>query len=169
MAREPNASARPTDGDLAHALERLEQCLNAEVPGREKPWAEQLGGALRGLEAILTRHIETTEAADGMFQEVDLTRPTLTRKVGQLRREHQTLRQCAVELRQQLDEAARAFQPSSAALSEPLPEPPGVAAVVDFASIRPKVEELVARLKKHQSGEVDVLLESVDTDIGVGD
>jgi hypothetical protein len=170
MATEHKTSVRPKDDGLGQAIERFEQCLSAAVPGREKSWAEEAQGALRGLEAILARHTEATEAADGMFTEVDLTRPTLSRQVGKLRQEHRTLAESVVGLRQELEQAAKGFQPPAAApVTNSLPEPAGVEPAADFAAIRGKGEQLLSALKEHKSEEVDLLLESVDTDIGVGD
>src|SRR5438094_9122609 len=115
----------PKTDILVPAIERLQQVLGEEFPGHEREWAINACGALVGLKAILQKHQAVTEAEDGMFTEVDLTRPTLVRRVGHLRQDHLDFLERTGALQGELRCAARAFQKSGnpKAAPAPLPEP----------------------------------------------
>jgi hypothetical protein len=171
MMQTPLKSQRlPKDDGLVQAIERLERAAAADAPGRERAWADNVDGALAGLEAILQRHTGEAEAPDGLFAEVDLTRPTLARRVGALRREHTTLRQRTSSLRERVRRVGRAFRPAAESAGAPaLPEPRDEEPVPDFGALRGDAERLLAALNHHREGETDLVFESVSTDIGVGD
>jgi hypothetical protein len=66
-------------------VDRLEEALGSHVPGREREWGEQVGGALAGVEVSVRQHATSVEAPDGMYARVDLSRPTLARRVSETR------------------------------------------------------------------------------------
>jgi hypothetical protein len=68
--------------------DRLLQAVTETTAGRERDWARQVQTALAGVARALQHHTAAAELPDGIFAEVDLTRPTLTRRVAQLCREH---------------------------------------------------------------------------------
>jgi hypothetical protein len=152
-------------------VERLEQALTAEVAGRECGWTEAVRAALADIGGALRQHTFEAEAPDGLFAQVDLTRPTLVRQVGGLRHEHADLVEQAATLQQEVERAAEAFQARRQALplAEPLPEPSPPRSVADFGVLRQRGEDLVAALQHHRERETGLLLESVETDIGVCD
>jgi hypothetical protein len=43
---------------------------------------------IAGLEVAVRQHAASVEAPDGMYAQVDLTRPTMARQVSELRQEH---------------------------------------------------------------------------------
>jgi len=163
--------ARTREDYLLKPTDRLADTLTAHAPGRERDWAENIEGAIGGLEQALRQHCSATEAPDGMFTDVDLTRPTLVRQVNELRQEHCQLLEQARELQRQVRNALQAFQSSPAQNGEPNPLPAAMPAVTvpDFGAIRQDGEKLVAALKHHHEEETKLVLESVSTDIGVGD
>ncbi|MCI0461395.1 MAG: hypothetical protein L0Z62_30975 [Gemmataceae bacterium] len=156
---------------LSLPLERLKEALASEVVGRERAWAENLRSALATMEVALRQHAAEADAQDGLFAQVDLTRPTLVRQVGGLRQEHTELLAQAEAMQRQVQRAADTFasQAVSAPLASPLPEPTPPQSVPDFGAIRQDGEQLVAALRQHSEWETDILLESVETDIGVCD
>jgi hypothetical protein len=60
--------------------------------------------------------------------------------------------------------AAQAFQPAA----DPSPTT-GAGGVADFGAIRHQAEQLLADLQENKEAETKLVLDSVNTDIGVGD
>jgi hypothetical protein len=149
-------------------VERLETALASQAPGRERDWAGAVDAALGGVEEALRRHVVDTDSAGGMFTKVDLTRPTLVRKVSTLRQEHTSFLQRAGELRYEVKHAAQAFNPD-ARVGGSLPAAAGSGTVPDFGSLRKRLGDFAAALKHHRDEEMGLVIESVATDIGVGD
>ncbi len=159
---------RPEDDQLMQAVERLEQTLAAPVPGRERIWCKQLTAALALVEATLRRQTAAGDA-EGQQSPVDLCRPSLARQVARLRRESADFLERVRGLRQQIQAAARAFRsPGEPAGTANMPGP-AAGRVVDFGTIRDAGKRLTAALRRHAQGEQMVVLESMNTDIGVGD
>lgn len=135
---------------LLLAMHHLEAALAAAAPGREHPWNDRVRENLSEVQAALERHVSSTEGDDGLFAEIDLTRPTLVRNVERLRREHVDLTQQAEALRRQVIH----YGP------EELPA---------FEKIRQQAARLLETLRHHQAREADLIFESLFTDIGAGD
>jgi hypothetical protein len=157
---------------LAEPIHQLETALAAEVPGHEGDWAQGVENALTAVDQGLGLHTALAETPDGLLTKVDLTRPTSVRQVSSLRREHVELQEQARSLRMQLHIAAQAFQEPHRRLvktQETLPEPAPVGTVADFSSIRQAITQLLAALRQHQEEETKLVLDSMNTDIGVGD
>ncbi len=155
---------------LAEPIEGLEQALQMDYPGHEGVWADEVSGALANVHQALRLHAAATEGADGLLTKVDLTRPTLARQVGELRREHRDLFDQAGALEGQLRNAGQAFQSAAGSPAmNPLPEPAKNSAVPDFGALRDSVARLLVTLKQHAKEETKIIFESVNTDIGVGD
>jgi hemerythrin-like domain-containing protein len=158
-ATRPSATARGRE--LAHqtrvehdalllAIHQLEAALAAAAPGREHPWNERVRESISGVQAALERHVASTQEKHGLLALIDLTRPTLVRRVERLRREHVDLLQQAEALRQQVNH----YGP------EELPA---------FDIIRQQAARLLEALRQHQAREADLIFESLYTDIGAGD
>jgi hypothetical protein len=156
---------------LRDSLEGFQQTLGLEFPGHERAWVEEVGRSLDNVVQALQSHKLAAEAPEGLLTKVDLTRPTLVREVSELRREHTDVLTQAGALQSQLRSASQAFQPYSAPAisSNHLPEPKPAGEVPDFHAIRQQAEQLLTTLQHHQEQEAKLLLESVNTDIGVGD
>ena len=158
---------RTKEDTLSQPLDRLEKALAADVPGRERDWAEAVSAALTGMEQALRQHAALAEDSDGLLAEVDLTRPTFARQVGELYREHREFLKQSGQLRAELQNVAQAFQPGP--LAGRSPEPTGSAGVADFGALREHGQHFVAALRHHKEEETKLVFESIDTDIGVGD
>jgi hypothetical protein len=147
----------------------MERALAAPVAGRERPWAVRLGTAVSELARVLQAHVQDAESPDGLFTEVDLTRPSLMRQVGHLCQEHADLLAVASRLQEEARCAAEAFTfRASAGTSVPLPSAPPAGRVPDFGRLRQDAERLLRAVRRHREEETSLVLES-GTDIGVGD
>jgi hypothetical protein len=155
---------------LTAPIEQLESALSAPAPGREQDWACEVGAILGRVEEALRRHVADTDAAGGMFANVDLTRPTLVRQVSALRQEHAAFFERTGELRREVSGVAEAFKPGAPGdTAARLPAPAAPQGVPDFGALRQQLEQLATALKHHRSEEAGLVIESVTTDIGVGD
>jgi two-component system cell cycle response regulator DivK len=157
---------RPNDDAIVQAMERLRQALAAKVPGREWQWSQQLRGALADLHDALNRQAATM--ASGLLADGDLCRPTLTRQAAELRQEHHRLREQTENLLAQVLSAAQAFQGGHGRLPDDLNGSIRTGPV-DFSAIRRAGERLVNALNRHLEAQTKLLLDSLNTDIGVGD
>jgi len=141
---------RQEHDDLLTAMHRLEAALAAAAPGREQAWNARVLSELSGVQEALARHVASAEAPQGIFAEIDLSRPTLSRRVERLRQEHAELICQADALRKRI-------------------EPGGPDERPDFADIRQRAAWLLRALRHHQALETDLIFESFCTDIGAGD
>jgi hypothetical protein len=135
---------------LLQAIQRLEQALAAEAPGQGPAWAEQVDTALAQAERALQEENAEADSPKGVFKAVDMTRPALVRRVAELR---QALAQDvgeAASLRSEVQAAAHASR-------------------TDFGALRNHLREFVRALRSLKEGEIDVVQESVTTDLGAGD
>ncbi len=150
-------------------LRNLDRALAGDVTGRERAWAEQLAEALGLAEQALRQHATDAESPTGLFAEVDMTRPSLVRQVGELCREHDTFLEQAHTLQEEARRAARAFAPvpESAAGALPVASPGG--SIPDFGELRQRVATFRDALERHRDGETSLVVESVTTDLGAGD
>jgi hypothetical protein len=151
---------------LEQSIESLKEALAFRVTGQESRWIEDVGDAIDGIHKRLRQHIVMAQAADGLFTEVDATRPTLVRQTDDLRREHSNLMGQVLALR---EEVHRAKQTISASAKSPLNERGSVPQSPDLGAFRRGAEKLLADLQQILNAETALLMESVNTDIGVGD
>lgn len=151
-------------------LRRLERALAAPATGREREWATRLGVAVGEVAHTLHAQAHDADALDGLFHELDLMRPSLDRQVVQLRREHADLLALASRLHSEVRSAAEAFTfPASSGPGGAVPAGPPRAAIPDFGRLRQQSEQLLHAVRNHEHEETSLVLESVTTDIGVGD
>lgn len=135
---------------LLVAMHQLEAALAAAAPGREHCWIDRVRENLSGVQSALERHVASAEGEEGLFAEIDLTRPTLIRSAERLRREHVDLVQQAEALRRQVAHYGPEERPA-------------------FEIIRQQAARLLEALRHHQAREADLIFESLYTDIGAGD
>jgi hypothetical protein len=148
----------------------LSQALAQNIPGREGDWAGNLCVVLGNVERALRRHAAAAEAPDGLYADVDLTRPTLARRVAELRRQHAGFLDQVRSLRRELEAVRQAWRPYERLTgADTLPDLPAVGAVPDLGALRQRVEDFWVALREHTRAEADLVVETVTTDIGVGD
>lgn len=152
------------DDPLGLCLDQLGQAVATDVPGREREWAEEVMDALARLEKTLRQHRAGAKAPDGPLAEVDETRPTLARQADELRNDHDEFLAQILSLRKEVQRAADVFQPTGDPSAKT-----GAFGVTDFGAIRRQVEQLLTGLRENKETETKLILESFNTDIGVGD
>ena len=163
-------SGQASQDTLATAGDRLQEALVGGVPGRERDWAEGVARALVQVERELRRHQASAQAPDGPFASLDQMRPTLFRQWSILCLHYRDLLKRVQRLRTEAERACEAFQPGcfpSGAAASPSGSRGG--AVPVFGTIRQQVKDVLADLTKSREAETALLLDSVVTDIGVGD
>jgi hypothetical protein len=141
-----------TNGILGRP-ERLEAALNAPVVGREREWVRDLADALTDLERALLRHSVDTAVPSGVFAEVDTTRRGLVTQIGALREKLLTLLDQTVKLTNQAQQTAQV---------EDEADP-------NFGALGSRAAEILGGVRELLNGEVDVVMESVNMDLGAGD
>jgi hypothetical protein len=73
---------------VQRALVALEGALAAPAPGRETDWAADVVARLHDLRGEFARHVEITEGADGLYDEILAVAPQHARALDALRNEH---------------------------------------------------------------------------------
>jgi hypothetical protein len=149
---------------LTGSLDRLSRALTADVPGHEREWAETVGAALITVENALRQHIAAVQDPDGVFAEVDGTRPTLARHASELCSQQSDLLKQVLAHQEVVQGAAEAFKPAADPTA-----PKSVVAVPAFGLIRQQAEQILEGLQHIKDDEAKLVLDSVNTDIGVGD
>ena len=155
---------------LVHAAEELARVLSLNLPGTENDWAESVITALTGVEQAWREHTRQFEGEEGLSAQVDLSRPSLVRQVGDIRREHLDFLGQLNTLRAQVRNAADALKShSSNSATTALPEPALAVGISDFNALRASLGEFLHALEQHRDSEAAVAIESVTTDLGAGD
>jgi hypothetical protein len=160
---------------LSRSAENLRESLAKEVPGREQDWAEAVRSALQDVKQAFQDHRTSAEAPDGPLvivnQPAPATMPTVSRRVQYLRQEHIELWKQVTDLEEQIQNALQVFKSKNkvSQVTTPLPVAPATGTVPEFGTIRTAGEKLIETLRQHQEAESLLVLDTVNTDIGVGD
>jgi len=133
---------------LLMLAKRLEQALAADAS--QPDWLERVGLVLERVEQMLEQHLADIEAPDGVFADVDQTKRSEGRDIERLHKSYGQFVQQAHDLKAEVD---RVKQGKSRAGS----------------FLRERLRTFVADLEAHRKEEVNLVLESVTTDIGGGD
>jgi hypothetical protein len=113
---------------------------------------QALGGALARAEDALRTHLAVTEAPDGPLADVRRLQPPLTRQTTTVARGFRTLLAKSTALRGEVKRATEAG--------------PGPA---DLETIRRRAKQFLAGFREAKEAETVLILDSINTDIGVGD
>jgi hypothetical protein len=140
-------AARGRRGDLHRALLDLEGALAAAARGRAQEWADSVRATLLRLRETFTAHIEVTEGADGLYQEVLAQAPRLSGAVNRLQQEHGAIVSAIGEVDERLND--------SMADAEAWVE-----------SIRDAAITLMGLLVRHRQRGADLVYEAYDVEIG---
>jgi hypothetical protein len=132
---------------LRRAIGQLEEALTEPAVGRAKDWAANLEPVLDDLKTVFSVHVEVTEGAGGLYEEIMENAPRLANKIDRFTREH-------ASITHQLDQAmasVRRIQGQDATASDDL---------------RDALVRLFADLVRHRRRGVDLVYEAYHVDIG---
>jgi hypothetical protein len=140
-------AARARRGDLHRALLDLERALAGAARGRAQAWADSVRATLVRVRKTFTAHIEVTEGAGGLYQEVLAQAPRLSGAVNRLQQEHADIASALAEVDNRLD--------------DPMSD---TDAWVE--SIRDAAISLMGLLVRHRQRGADLVYEAYDVEIG---
>lgn len=157
------SNPRKFDEWFKRSLRLFERALEAKPVGREYQWSISVTDALDQVRRSLqSRPIEPAES-----EAVDTTRPTLARQAADLQREYSECLQRADAMYTEVKKVSRKFAPRDRARIRS--EAGKDEAIPDFRDIRRRGTDLLHCLHHVRDEEANLVLESVNTDIGVGD
>jgi Hemerythrin HHE cation binding domain len=132
---------------LRRAIAQLEGALTEPASGRAADWAAQLVPALADLKTVFSVHVEVTEGAGGLYEEIMENAPRLANKINRFTREH-------ASITHQLDQAMASVR------LVPGQDPAAA------ADLRDALVRLFADLVRHRRRGVDLVYEAYHVDIG---
>jgi hypothetical protein len=141
---------------LSTAVTRLEQALATNAAGRERDWSGRVDRALAEVERAIRKHVTDPWPSDGPMRDLDrplLPSPGVDRRAAYLRRDLQDLLRETEALRGLVRATPRA----------------GGRPEADRGTFDHRVQVLAAALDRFGTEEVDLVQDSVTTDIGAGD
>ncbi len=141
------AEARRRRADIHHALVETEEAISGPAVGREADWAREVIDALAALRETIEEHIEVTERAEGLYDEILHKAPRLSDAVQHLRDEHPLLR-----------------DKTSEAIAKLRTTPVGTTWTLDEA--RDELQRLLGRIVRHRQLGADLVWEAYNLDIG---
>jgi hypothetical protein len=129
---------------LRRAIAGLEQVLATPAAAGGEPDAlpDRLGGALEHLAEVFAVHIQVTEAAGGLYEEIIENAPRLANRVNRFRREHADI---AEAIQRGIAEARDAGEAEA---------------------LRDHAVRLLADLVRHRKRGLDLVYEAYHVDIG---
>jgi hypothetical protein len=127
---------------LRRAIADLEGELAEPAVQGDGSWTARLGAALEHLREVWAVHIQVTEGADGLYQEILENAPRLANRLARLRREHA-----------ELAEGIRAGLAATRSAG-------------DAGELRDRLVRLFADLNRHRRRGLDLVYEAYSVDIG---
>src|SRR4051812_47709240 len=106
MADVPLDAVRAQRLSLRAAMDEVERSIVSAATGRPGEWATRLGACLDRLMTAFDRHVEITEAADGLLEEVIEEAPRLVPRVERLKKDHVDIRVSIEEVTASLKDVA---------------------------------------------------------------
>jgi CheY-like chemotaxis protein len=155
---------------LLMLVKRLEQALDGDWVGRERAWLERVIAVLDRVDQVMRQHAFEVEAPDGPWEGAEWT-PTGSRRSKELHAKYADLLERAKSLKSELQRMLLALTGITGTPAEKSGPPPAVEGPValDIGKVRPRLEQFRKDLENHRQEEINVVLESVTTDIGGGD
>jgi len=129
---------------IHHALHLLERAMTSPARRRERAWRRRCERDLRAVVSAIDAHGASAEGPDGLLPQLEqvLGRP---QELTRARREHGELRERAAALVATLAQEG------------------------ESAAVREQAEGLAQALRRHLALEADLVFETFERDIGVGD
>jgi len=138
---------------LTPALDRVRKILVTDCPGNDREWAGGVWYALTRLENKLRQHLEEAKAPDGALDLIDPTRPTLLRQWDDVVHEFSNHLEKVIALKWELYHLAQGHREVAPSRED----------------LRQRIEQVLYALEQDVDMETSVIMESVLTDLGVGD
>ncbi len=156
--------------NLMTAILELERVLGSQGQGQ----GADLNRALARLEEAARRHAAALGEPDGLIGPMDRPRipsPGLDRSTRHLREQLVHILEAIRGLRTKAraQGQAPAVNPDPATLAGALPVAPEAGAVADHGALILRARQLAQTLEDFENREADVVLETVNTDVGAGD
>jgi hypothetical protein len=129
-------------------LVRLERAIASPSTGREQAWVAGVTARLRDLRVAFGHHVEVTEGAGGLFEEVVTEAPRLHRQVEHLRADHAKL---------------------NAAINQALALGTGPAAAGHVSDLAESGLDLLSRLTRHRHLGATMVYEAYTVDMDAAD
>lgn len=139
--------ARRRRADLHAALVKVEEAISGPAAGRQAEWASQVSERLSVLRDAIDEHIEVTERAGGLYDEIRARAPRLSSAIQRLQEEHPAMRDATTEMIARLD---------STPVGDSWP----------LEQARDDLQRLLGRVVKHRQLGADLVWEAYNLDIG---
>jgi len=143
---------------LRRAIDGLERALTlfpATPEGDETgAWLDSLGGALTHLDEVFAIHVQVTEGAGGLYEEIVENAPRLANRVKRFRREH-------VDIAAAIQRGVAEAKVASARLAEREARDAG-----EVEALHDRAVRLLADLVRHGKRGLDLVYEAYHVDIG---
>jgi hypothetical protein len=142
------AAAKGQRLSLRRAIGGLEQALTQTPAAEDEPgaWLERLGGALTHLDEVFAVHVQVTEGAGGLYDEIVENAPRVANRVKRFRREHADI---GGAIRRGIAESKVAERDSG-----------------EVEALRDHAVRLLADLVRHRKRGLDLVYEAYHVDIG---
>jgi hypothetical protein len=150
-AKGQRLSLRRAIGGLEQALTRPAVAGDGEQTGE---WLGRVGAALEHLDEVFAVHVQVTEGAGGLYDEIVENAPRMANRVKRSRREHADI---GGAIRRGVAEAGVAL----ARLAEPEARDAG-----EVQALRDHAVRLLADLVRHRKRGLDLVYEAYHVDIG---
>ena len=141
---------------LKRAIAGLEQTLAPWTAGGDETgaWLDSLGGALTHLDEVFAIHVQVTEGAGGLYEEIVENAPRMANRVKRFRREH-------ADIGGAIQRGIAEAKVAAARLAEPEARDPG-----EVEALRDHAVRLLADLVRHRKRGLDLVYEAYHVDIG---
>ncbi len=162
----PQATIEPFKvirNELPAALELFQRTLARPCPSSSREWAGHLWYALARLETKLAGHIADGRSPDGIQSLIDPSCATLVRQWDEVVQTFRDLLETLIALKWELYHLAQST-PAASRLLSPFGDP-----APEIAIPRQRLEHLHEALQANLKTETWLLMDSITTDIGVGD
>jgi PAS domain S-box-containing protein len=151
---------------LLMLVKRLEQALAADWVGRETAWLDRVVLVLDRVEQAMRQQVLE---GDSHADELQGTPPGQARRMDGLRAKYGEFVEQAMALKDDLQQLSHGLRSFSKIANDRAEAPAAAPVNLDMAATRQRIERFRRKLEEHRQEEINLVMESVTTDIGGGD
>jgi hypothetical protein len=151
---------------LLMLVKRLEQSLAADWVGREAAWLDRVVLVLDRVEQAMRQQVLE---GDGHADELQGTPPGQARRMDGLRAKYGEFVEQAMALKEDLQQLSHGLRSFSKLANDRAEAAVAAPVNLDMAATRQRIERFRRQLEQHRQEEINLVMESVTTDIGGGD